>query len=168
MSLSNNANLHWLVCHTKPRCEKKFAAMLEDEAVEHYLPLVETVRRYRSKTERYQKPLFPSYVFVNTALEERMRLFQRDFLVRLLPVEQPQLFLKQLDQVRAIVASGLTLLLHPLLKKGTRVRVKAGPLYGVEGIVDNPANPAGIVVAIDVLRQGVLVKLPLEILEPLL
>lgn len=168
MSLTDPVELHWLVCHTKPRCEKKFASMLSTEAVEHYLPLVETVRRYRSKTERYQKPLFPGYVFVNSSDEMRPRLYQRDFLVRYLPVKHPTTFLKQLDDVRLVVASGLTLMLHPLLKKGTRVKVKSGPLYGVEGVVNDPTKPSGIVVAIDVLQQGVLVKLPLEILEPIL
>jgi len=141
---------------------------MDAEQIEHYLPLVETVRRYRSKTERYQKPLFPGYVFINSGIDRKARLFQREFLVRLLPVEHPRAFLKQLEQVKVIVASGLTLTLYPLLKKGSRVRVISGPLYGVEGVVDNPANPAGIVVAVDVLQQGVLVRLPMEILEPIL
>ena len=48
----------WYVCHTKPRCEKKFAALLKAEAIEHYLPLVESVRRYGRTTKRYSKPLF--------------------------------------------------------------------------------------------------------------
>ena len=30
----------WFVCHTKPRCEKKFAALMSAEHFEHYLPLL--------------------------------------------------------------------------------------------------------------------------------
>ena len=37
---------YWLVCHTKPRCEKKFAALMAAEKFEHYLALVQSVRRY--------------------------------------------------------------------------------------------------------------------------
>lgn len=153
--------------HTKPRCEKKFAALLTTEGIEHYLPLIETVRRYASKTERFQKPLFPGYVFIQSSNEVYGRLYQQDLLVRLLPIENQATFLRQLEQVRVIVASGLALALQPLLKRGARVRVTGGPLYGIEGVVDNPQNPGGIVVAIDVLRQGVHVRLPLELLQPL-
>jgi len=64
-----------------------------------------------------------------------------------------------------VVSSGLELSLHPLLKKGTRVKVAGGPLYGIEGIVDDPANPKGVIIAVDVLQQGLLVRMPLEDLQ---
>ena len=51
------ADTYWLVCHTKPRCEKKFAALLAAEKFEHYLPLVQSVRRYGQQTKRFTKPL---------------------------------------------------------------------------------------------------------------
>jgi transcription antitermination factor NusG len=54
-----------------------------------------------------------------------------------------------------------------LLRKGKRARIKAGPLYGLIGIVENPNAPRGIIVAVDVLQQGVLVTVPVEHLEPL-
>ena len=63
------------------------------------------------------------------------------------------------------MASGLELSLHPLLKKGMRVKVVDGPLYGIEGIVDNPASPKGVVIAVDVLQQGLLVRMPMEHLQ---
>ena len=53
------AEVAWLVCHTKPRCEKKFAALLSAEKFEHYLPLVQSVRRYAQQTKKFTKPLFP-------------------------------------------------------------------------------------------------------------
>jgi transcription antitermination factor NusG len=52
-----------------------------------------------------------------------------------------------------------------LLKKGTRVKVTGGPLYGIEGIVDDPANPKGVIIAVDVLQQGLLVRMQLEHLQ---
>ncbi|MET0261418.1 MAG: antitermination protein NusG, partial [Rariglobus sp.] len=68
---------------------------------------------------------------------------------------------------RLIVASGLELSLRPLIQRGTRVRVTSGPLWGLEGVVDDPANPQGIIVAVDVLQQGLHVRMSLENLEPL-
>jgi transcription antitermination factor NusG len=157
----------WIVCHTKPRCEKKFAALMAAEHFEHYLPLVLSVRRYQHQTKRFTKPLFPGYVFARVPVETRSRIFQQDLLARVITVAHEELFLRQLADVKAIVASGLELSVHPLLTRGRRVRVTGGPLHGVEGFVDDPANPKGIVVSMDVLQQGLLVRVPIENLQPL-
>jgi hypothetical protein len=37
----------------------------------------------------------------------------------------------------------------------------------VEGFVDDPGHPQGVVVVMDVLQQGLLVRLPSENLQPL-
>jgi len=157
----------WHACHTKPRCEKKFAGLMLAERFVHYLPLVPSVRRYQNQTKRFTKPLFSSYVFVRLPPEKRARVYQQDLLVRVLPVEDEARFLRQMEDVRIIVASGLELSLRPLLQRGTRAKVVGGPLHGLEGVVDDPANPQGIVLAVDVLQQGLLVKLPLENLQAL-
>jgi hypothetical protein len=99
--------------------------------------------------------------------EKRARIFQQDLLARVLPVDDEPRFLPQLEDVRTIVASGLELSLLPLMRRGSRVRVVGGPLHGLEGVVDDPANPQGIVLTVDVLRQGLLVKMPLENLQAL-
>lgn len=157
----------WLVCHTRPRCEKKFAALMAAEGFEHYLALVQSVRRYRQQTKRFTKPLFPGYVFALVPAERKARIYQQDLLARAIPVSDEAAFLRQLTDVKAIVASGFELSLMPLLAKGRRVKIAGGPLHGLEGYVDNPANPAGIVIAVDVLQQGLLVKVPAANLTPL-
>lgn len=155
----------WFACHTRPRCEKKFAALLARESFARYLPLVPSVRRYRDQTKRFTKPLFPSYVFAEIPPEKKDRVYQQDLLVRAIWIEEQALFLRQIEDVKAVVSSGVELSLHPLLKKGTRVKVAGGPLHGLQGIVDDPASPRGVVIAVDVLQQGLLVRLPMENLQ---
>ncbi len=161
------ADTYWLVCHTKPRCEKKFAALLAAEKFEHYLPLVQSVRRYGQQTKRFTKPLFPGYVFTQIPVEKKARIYQQDLLARAIIVEDEATFLRQLEDVRKIVASGLELSVMPLLTKGRRVKIVGGPLHGLEGFIDNPENPKGVVISVDVLQQGLLVKVPAENLHPL-
>jgi len=158
---------YWLVCHTKPRCEKKFAALMTAEKFEHYLPLVQSVRKYAQQTKRFTKPLFPGYVFAQVPMERKARIYQQDLLARAIIVDDVPKFLRQLGDVKAIVASGLELTVMPLLTKGRRVKIVGGPLHGLEGYVDNAANPQGIVISVDVLQQGLLVKMKAENLQPL-
>jgi transcription antitermination factor NusG len=146
---SPTPGVHWLVCHTKPRCEKKFSALLHAVKFEHYLPLVESVRRYGRETKRFSKPLFSGYVFAHVPAEERSLIYQQDLLVR------------------AIVASGVEFSVIPLLTVGREVRVIGGPLSGLVGVVDDPTRPSGIVIAVDVLQKGLLVRVPAIYLQPL-
>jgi transcription antitermination factor NusG len=158
---------YWLVCHTKPRCEKKFAALMAAEKFEHYLALVQSVRKYAQQTKRFTKPLFPGYVFAKVPAEKKARIYQQDLLARAITVEDEATFLRQLEDVKAIVASGFELSVMPLLTKGRRVKIVGGPLHGLEGFVDNPSDPQGIVIAVDVLQQGLLVKMPVDSLQAL-
>jgi transcriptional antiterminator RfaH len=155
----------WYVCHTKPRCEKRFADLLARESFEHYLPLVVSVRRYGGKVKKFTKPLFPSYVFARIPPTEKGRAHQQDHLVRMLPVESEAAFLRQINAIKALIDSGLEFSLHPPLEKGMRVKVIAGPLWGVEGVIDDPANPKGIVIVVDILQQGVLARVPPEFIK---
>ncbi|HQF38754.1 MAG TPA: transcription termination/antitermination NusG family protein [Opitutaceae bacterium] len=159
------AEAAWFVCHTKPRCEKKFAALLVREACRHSLPLVASERRYGTRLRRFTKPLFPGYVFAQVEPPRRNRLYQQDLLVRFLPVSDEAAFLVQLAAVEALVASGLEATLHPLLKHGARVRIVGGPLKGVEGMIEDPRSPKGVIIAMDVLQQGVRVAVPLADLK---
>lgn len=163
--LPDFAEPRWFVCHTKPRCEKKFDELMEREQFAHYLPLIESVRRYGTQKKTFTKPLFPSYVFTRIEPARKTRIYQQDLLVRAMPVENEAVFLHQLEDVKAICASGLEAAVHPLMRKGTHVRVLGGPLNGLEGYVDDPANPQGIVVSVDVLQQGLRVRLPLDSLQ---
>ncbi len=158
---------YWLVCHTRPRCEKKFAALMAAEKFEHYLALVESVRKYGTQVKRFTKPLFPGYVFTQVPVELKARIYQQELLARAIIVEDVPKFLRQLEDVKAIVASGFKLSVMPLMTKGRRVKVIAGPLNGLEGLVDDPSNPQGIVLCVDVLQQGLLVNMPVEMLKVL-
>lgn len=158
---------YWLACHTKPRCEKKFSALMKAEKFEHYLPVYDSVRKYGTQTKRFTKPLFPGYVFAKVPAEKKARIYQQDLLARAITVEDESRFLQQIEEVKKIVASGFELSVMPLLTKGRRVKIVGGPLHGLEGFVDNPANPQGVVISVDVLQQGLHVKVPAEQLEPL-
>lgn len=157
----------WLVCHTKPRCEKKLAALLVIERIPYYLPLTQSIRRYRQQTKRFTKPLFPGYVFTCVEHDRRARVFQQNLLANIIAIDDEPRFLRQLQDVRTILASGFELAVLPLLTRGRRVKIVGTPLHGLEGFVDDPSNPQGVVLSVDVLRRGLLVKVPAENLQAL-
>jgi transcription antitermination factor NusG len=161
------SDYYWLVCHTKPRCEKKFAALMAAEKFEHYLALVKSVRHYAQQTKSFTKPLFPGYVFAKIPVEQKSRIYQQDLLARAITITDEPKFLRQLEDVKTLVSSGFEISIMPLFTKGRQVKIIGGPLYGLQGFVDDPTNPQGIVLSVDVLQQGLLVKVPVEHLQVL-
>ena len=112
-------------------CEKKFSKLLTRENFTHHLSLIRSVRRYGAHRKVFTKPLFPGYVFARIEPERKTRVYQQDLLVRAIMIENETVFLRQLEDVKIICASGLEAALHPLMRKGTHVRVQGGPLNGL-------------------------------------
>jgi transcription antitermination factor NusG len=132
------------------------------EGFEHYLPLIQSIRRYGKETKRFTKPLFPGYVFACVPVARKSRIYQQELIARAIPVDDEARFLGQLEDVRRMVSSGVEFTVVPLLTRGRRVRLVGGPLHGLEGLVNDSSNPLGVVISVDVLRQGLLMKVPAE------
>jgi transcription antitermination factor NusG len=73
---------------------------------------------------------------------------------------------EQMDAVRRIVTVTGAARPVPWIRVGDRVRIVSGPLAGLEGFVqDWRAGRARFVVTLDLLRRGVGVELPTELLR---
>jgi transcription antitermination factor NusG len=154
------------VAHTKPRCEKKLKQYCERERVAVTLPCVQSAHKYRGKTVVFDKPLFPGYVFMQLAIEQRRMVLQSDYLANLLDVFDQELFERQLREILAALESGCEVRLAPAIGKGMRVNVKAGPLRGMEGWVEERYGPTVVLLRLDFIGQAAAVRLEVTDLEP--
>ena len=55
----------WYAIYTKPRWEKKLAEKLEEKRIDHYLPMVKTLKLWSDRKKWVNEPLFKSYIFVH-------------------------------------------------------------------------------------------------------
>src|SRR5271163_1679943 len=74
---------HWYAAYTSANHEKGVTQQLERRSVECFLPLFESVRRWKDRRVRLQLPLFPGYVFVRLALRDRLQVLEIRSVVRL-------------------------------------------------------------------------------------
>src|SRR6266852_464107 len=81
--LGESTQPHWYAAYTSANHEKRVAVQLKERAVENFLPLYESVRRWKDRRMKLQLPLFPGYVFVRLALRDRLRVLQIPSVVRL-------------------------------------------------------------------------------------
>ncbi len=91
--------LRWWVAHTKARCEKKLAEYCLRGGIAPTLPVYKSVKKYRGKTLIFEKPLFPGYLFLRMADQDRAKVLQSDYLANLLTVPVQEEFEEQLAAI---------------------------------------------------------------------
>lgn len=162
LSLSESAVAYreprWYAAYTCANHEKQVAAQLGDRGVEHFLPLYETVHRWKDRRVRLRLPLFPGYVFVRLALCDRLEVLRVPSVVRLvgfgssLPVSLPE---QQIETLRRGFADGLHAQPHLYLTAGRRVRIVNGPLAGMEGILVRRKGSYRVVISLDLIMRSI-------------
>ena len=161
---------YWYAVYTKANHEKQVAQQLQQRSIEHFLPLYESVRRWKDRRVRLQMPLFPGYVFTRLVLRDRLRVLQIPSVVRFvsfnsLPTALP-------DEEMEILRSGLSQHLraepHPFLMLGRRVRIKSGPLQGLEGILLRRKSNLRVVISVGLIHRSIAVDVDSIDLEEIL
>jgi transcription antitermination factor NusG len=155
----------WFVVHTRPRGEKKFKAHCDRNGIAATLPCYETKHKYRGKTVSFVKPLFPGYVFIQLDPRRKDLVFQSDHVANLLGVEDQETLQRQVEEVMRALDSNLEVRLAPAIGEGMRVKIKYGPLQGVEGWVEQRYGPAVVLLRVDFIHQAAAVKVEAEMLE---
>ena len=160
----------WYAVYTKANHEKRFAQQLEQRSIEHFLPLYESVRRWKDRRVRLQMPLFPGYVFIRLALRDRLRVMQIPSVVRFvsfngLPTALPD---EEVEILRSVQSQRLRAEPHPFLTVGRRVRIKSGSLQGLEGILLRRKSNLRVVLSVGLIQRSIAVDVDSLDLEEIL
>ncbi len=134
----------WYALYTKPGQEELVASQLEQQGLEPFLP--QFTERRRGKAPRVQ-PLFPCYLFVRADLECVARsslqwtpglrcLVAFGGVPARVPDEAISLLHKRLVQMEE--QGGW---LQPRFRPGQRVRLREGPLAGLEAVFEGSLGP---------------------------
>src|SRR5216684_4634621 len=157
----------WYAAYTSANHEKRVGEQLAVRAVEHFLPLYASVRRWKDRRVKLDLPLFPGYVFVRLPLRDRLKVLQVPGVARLISFNgQPAVLPdREVEALRAGLATQLRAEPYPYLTVGRRVRVKCGPLEGVEGILIRKKNACRVVLSLDLIMQSASVEVDASDLE---
>jgi transcription antitermination factor NusG len=129
------------------------------------LPCYRTVHKYRGKTVSFHKPLFPGYVFLRLLVHQRQTVYQSDHVANLLDVPDQAVFEQQLGDILRALDTDCEVFLAPHIVEGTRVRIKSGPLRGLEGSVEKRAGMTLVQLRLDFISQAAAVKVDASDLE---
>lgn len=157
----------WWAVYTKARQEKAVARQLLQKRVAFYLPLVPKDHLFRGRKVRSFTPLFNGYVFLFGTESARVSTLATNRVSRILPVEDQQQLRADLTQIQRLIASDAPLTVERRLTPGQAVRIKSGPLSGLEGSVLSRRAQTRLLVTVSMLQQGVSVEIDDFLLEPI-
>jgi len=151
---------HWYALYTCPRHEKCVAQQIEQRRISCFLPLYRSVRRWKDRRKELELALFPGYVFVRFALQDRLNVLNLPGVVRLVTFngKPAELRESELESLRRGFAGHIPMAPHPYLRIGRRIRLKSGPMAGLEGILRRRKDGLRLVVSVEMLRRAVAVE----------
>ncbi len=159
----------WYAVYTRHQHEKTVAESLTNNGIEAFLPTYDAVRQWKDRTKHLLLPLFPCYVFLHGGLDRRTKVLSTPGVYSFVGIGgQPAAIQEtEIDAIRKAVNSGLRAEPFPFLQCGDRVRVKAGPLVGIEGILIRKKSSFRLILSAELLQKSIAVEVDAFSVEPL-
>ena len=166
--MAANSEPRWYAVYTCANHERRVAAHLTIRGIEHFLPQYETVRRWKDRKVRLQLPLFPGYVFVHLALQDRLGVLQVPGVARFVGFDSYAVPIPEEDltRVREFLHRGFRAEPHRFLRVGRKVRVVRGPLEGMEGVILRRKNRSRLVISFELIQRAMAVEIGDAELQP--
>jgi transcription antitermination factor NusG len=167
LASARDGKREWYAVYTMSRHEKRVAAHCDRIAIEHFLPLYTWRRSWKNRTTvDLQMPLFPNYIFVQLSADDHGPLMRLPGVLSTVgnaagPVaiqDSEMEVLRRIMDCKAIEP-------HAYITAGDKVRVKAGPLEGIVGVVLRKGNGLRFIVTLDLIGKSVALDIESSALE---
>lgn len=160
--------IRWYAVHCRSRHEKYVQEHLACKSLEVFLPLFESVHRWKDRRRVVALPIFPGYLFVRAVVCDRMKIATTPGVVQIVsaqgqPVPVPD---HEIQALQDCYATHLRMAPHPYLAVGRRVLVKKGPFAAIEGILIRRRGEYRVVISINLIARSVALEVNAEDIVP--
>jgi transcription antitermination factor NusG len=145
---------HWQALIVRPQFERIVAMHLQEQRIQHYLPLLQSRPRKRDADE----PLFPGYVFCKCDAPEALWAIPGVLSVRRGNEDIQAVLEREIANIRRILAAGLNVQLWPFTPGGRAVKIDQGPLSGLVGNLEDNGVNRFLVFPIRLVHQSIALK----------
>ena len=164
------SQLHpWFALQVRTRFENAVAAHLAGKGYEWLLPLCTSRRRWSDRIKDLELPLFPGYVFCRFDPMNRLPILMTPWVKQVVGVAKVPTAISE-NEIAAIqlaVRSGLRREPWPFLEVGQQVRVKYGPLAGLQGLLLEFRGQHRLLLSVSLLRRSVAVEIDGADVDPI-
>lgn len=156
----------WFAVYTAPRHEKSVLQHLNSRSVESFLPIYASARVWNGRRAIVQMPLFPGYLFVCMRSEQRMNVLEAPGVLNIVSSHGKLVPLPE-GEIEALrtALEARNAEPHPFLSAGKTVRIKVGPMRGLEGVIVRQTRRLRMIVSVQCIMQSFAVELEASDLE---
>lgn len=160
---------NWYALQVKPRFEKCVTGQLSVKGYETFLPSYVAKRKWSDRVKSLSLPLFPGYVFCRFDVHARLPILVTPGVMSVVGVGKTPAPIEEAEvmAIRQVIDSGLPAQRWPYLNYGELVRVEAGSLEGLTGIVVRMKGIDRLVVSVSLLMRSVSVEIDRDSVKPL-
>jgi transcription antitermination factor NusG len=161
--------LEWYAVYANVRHEKRVKEYLDGRMVECYLPSYRSVRRWQDRRKEVELPLFPGYLFVKIAYRSRLQVLTAPGVVHIVTFDGKPAHIceNEIEAIRQTLSCGTNCEPHPYLRVGRRVRVRNGPLCGLEGNLVRRKEGYRLIISIEIIMRSVATEVDEADVEPI-
>jgi transcription antitermination factor NusG len=159
----------WFAVSTIPRHEKRVSELMGQHDIETFFPVYRAERQWKKRAPVIlDLPLFPTYIFARIGHPQKSRVLNTPGVISIVGNGKEPLPIPggEIETLRAGLRERPAEP-HLHLAIGDRVRIKSGPLAGLDGILVFKRNRFRMVLAINLIMQSISVEIDLEELAPL-
>jgi len=162
----------WFAVYTKYKCEKYVTDNLNRKGIEAYLPLLNRVKVYASKTKRYKVPLISCFVFVRITKSDYVKVLETEYVLNFLKQRRDLIAIPdvEINLLKRLVGEYELSLCEEKVdwKLGQKMEVIAGQLTGLKGILIEKSNKSDFVIELDNIGIQLRMQFSKEHLMPLI
>ncbi len=169
-SNSEDAAPSWYALHVRSNFEKRVVGELAAKGMESYLPAVKEIHGWTDRKKLIDVPLFPGYVFTRfyDTPSNRVTVLRTTGTARILGFSDSIEAIPntEIEAIQRLLQINAPLLTHPLLREGSLVRIRRGPLKDLEGLLVRIKSQARLVLSVQLLSRSVSTEVDVRDVEP--
>ncbi len=166
--MSPSQSVSWYAVRVRSNSEALVSSFFEQKGLESFAPTYQLRRKYSDRMKRVDAALFPGYVFCRFNAYASLPVLSTSSVQRIVgfgdgphPISDTEI-----ETLRRAIAAGTQLTPTSWLSSGCRVRVRAGPLAGIEGYLITVKNHQHrLVICADLLQKAAAIEVNIDEVE---
>ena len=158
----------WFAVYTMPKSERAVARSLDYHRIESFLPTCEGTHLWKNRQRvTIVEPLFPSYVFARIRPTERSIVLKSRGALKIIGNQQSPSAISD-SEIEFLRSDSSRKRVEPFreIAIGKRVRIRSGPMQGVQGILVEIRSRLRFIITVSLINQNAAVEVGADEVEP--
>ncbi len=158
----------WFAVTVDPKLTQPTLVTLGQKGYDAFTPFQTVVRKWRDRTSEALVPAFPGYIFVRLDVRFRLPVLTTPGVRALVGYGKQPVAIREeeIEAIRRVMKSKLPAEAFPFPQTGDAVRLVAGPLAGLEGVLVSRTKLNRVLIRVTLIQQALAVDVESDWVRP--